>query len=101
MASTTPNLNEIFADAQKQALASLEQAQELSLRAVEAAVGAVPAVEPWPGFSNTLPNTTELVESTFGFAGKVLDSQKAYAVRLAEIVTRAAQKSTDGAKKTA
>ncbi len=99
MTSVTPDLTKIFADAQKQALASLEQAQTLSIRAAEAAVSLMPT-EPWTGFSNGVRSASELVESTFGFAGQVLESQKAYALRLAGIVEHAAE-TNGGAKKAA
>ena len=95
----TPDVIEMVREAQKQALTTLEQFQQVSLKAAEAAAAVVPA-EPWPGFSNTFPKPTELVEATFGFYGKVLESQRAYAMRLADVATKAAETGTNGAKKT-
>jgi hypothetical protein len=96
----TPDVIELVREAQKQTLATLEQFQQVSLKAAEAAAAFVPA-EPWPGFSNTLPTPTELVEATFGFYGKMLESQKAYARRLADVAAKTAESTADGAKKTA
>ncbi len=94
----TPDVIEMVREAQKQALATLEQFQQVSLKAAEAAASFVPE-EPWPGFSNAIPKPTELVEATFGFYGKVLESQKAYAMRLADVATKAGELGTNGAKK--
>jgi hypothetical protein len=94
----TPDVIEMVREAQKEALATLEQFQQVSLKAAEAAAAFVPA-EPWPGSSNTFPKSTELVEATFGFYGKVLESQKAYALRLADVAARAAEAGANGARK--
>jgi len=94
----TPDVIEMVREAQKQALATLEQFQQVSLKAAEAAASFVPE-EPWPGFSNVIPKPTALVEATFGFFGKVLESQKAYALRLADLATKAAEAGPNGAKK--
>ena len=93
-----PEVIELVREAQKQAFATLEQFQQVSLRAAEAGASFVPA-EPWSGFSNAIPKPTELVEATLAFYGKVLESQKAYALRLAEVATKAAEAGSDGAKK--
>ena len=100
MATSTTNrdLLEMVHEAQKQALATLEQFQQVSLKAAEAAAAFVPS-EPWPGFSNTLPKSTDLVEATFGFYGKMLESQKAYALRLADVAGNAAQATANGVTK--
>ena len=93
--NATTDVLELVREAQKQALATLEQFQQVSIRAAEAAAALTPT-EPWPGFSNTLPKSTDLVEATFGFYGKVLESQKAFALRLADVATEAGDA---GAKK--
>jgi hypothetical protein len=73
---------ELAADAQRQWLTGLKQAQELSLRSAELTLR-VPAS---PGV-----NVTEAIEGAFGFASAVLQQQKAYALRMTEIVTGAAE----------
>ena len=93
MSTTTPNMLALIRDAQKQALATLEQFQQASLKAAEAGAALAPA-EPWPGFANAKP--TELVEASFAFYGQVLESQKAFALRLAGMAAEAA---TDGTTK--
>jgi hypothetical protein len=72
---------ELAAEAQRQTLSALKQAQDLSLRGAELAIGAVPEAK--------LPTPKETVEGAFGFAGQVLQQQKAYALRLTEILTGA------------
>ena len=94
----TPDVIELAREAQKQALATLEQFQQVSLKAAEAAASFVPA-DPWPGVSNAIPKPTDLIEATFGFYGKVLESQKAYAMRLADVATKAAEAGPNGTKK--
>jgi hypothetical protein len=73
---------ELAADAQRQWLTGLKQAQDLSLRSAELTLG-VPAS---PGV-----NVSEAIEGAFGFASAVLQQQKAYALRMTEIVTGPAE----------
>ena len=80
--STTAELTKIAAEAQAQTLTALKQAQDLSIRATEAAMAAFPKIE-----KTDAPTPQQIVESTFGFAGQVLESQKAYALRLTEVLT--------------
>lgn len=91
---TAPDMLEVMREAQKHALAALEQMHKASLTAVEAAAAFVPA-ESWPGHAAAKPR--ELVETAFGFYGKVLESQKEYTVRLADFAAKAG---ASGAKKT-
>jgi hypothetical protein len=96
MTTTTteaPNYQDLVTEAQQQALASLKQAQDFWLRATEISVGLIPA-EPTFGVAAKLPTAKETVAASFGFAGKVLDANKAYAVRLAEILDAAGSKAT-------
>jgi hypothetical protein len=87
---TATTFVELTADAQKQALTAFKQAQDLSLRGAELAFGLVHAQ---PGDAiGMLPTPTELVEGWFGFAGQVLHQQKAYALRLTELVTEASER---------
>ena len=73
---------DLAVEAQSQALAALKHAQDLSLRGAELAVGLVPEA------NVTTPK--DAVEGAFGFAGQVLQQQKAYALRMTEILTGAA-----------
>lgn len=85
MTASTP-FAELSAEAQKQTLAAIKQAQDLSLRAAEIAVGFV------PDESIALPDPKDVIEGAFGFAGQVLHQQKAYALRMTEIAAEAARK---------
>jgi hypothetical protein len=73
---------DLAAEAQRQTLTALKQSQDLSLRGAELAVGLVPEAK--------LPAPKETVEGAFAFAGQVLQQQKAYALRMIEILTGAA-----------
>jgi hypothetical protein len=86
MTTTTAQIKDFFADTQKQALLALEGAQDWSLRAAELAIGLLPP-PPQTYLPKGLPTAAELVEGGFGLASKVLDSQKAFALRIAEAVT--------------
>jgi len=55
-------------------------AQDLSLRGAELAVGLLPQATP-----------KDVVEGAFGFAGAVLQQQKAYALQMTEILTGPAE----------
>jgi hypothetical protein len=61
------------AQLQEQALNTLKQAQDANVRALVAATAAF--------------DPAEIVEQTYGFAGKVLELQKDYALRLAHAVS--------------
>ena len=71
---------ELAAEAQRQTLQALKQAQDLSLRGAELTLRAPVS----PGM-----NVSEAIEGAFGFAGQVLQQQKAYALRMTEILTGA------------
>jgi hypothetical protein len=74
---------ELAAEAQRQTLHALKQAQDLSLRGAELAVGLLPEA--------TVPTPKDAVEGAFAFAGQILQQQKAYVLRMTEIVTGAAE----------
>ena len=76
---------DLAAEAQRQTLSALKQAQELSLRGAELAVGLAPRD------TGTRSVAKDSVEGAFTFAGQVLQQQKAYALRMTEIVTGGAQ----------
>ena len=44
----------------------------------------------WTAFAQALPTATQVLESTFEFAGKALDLQRRYAVGVAQILESAA-----------
>jgi hypothetical protein len=74
---------ELAAETQRETLAALKQAQDLSLRSAELAVGSISDAK--------LPTPKETVEGAFGFAAQVLQQQKAYALRMTEILTGASE----------
>jgi hypothetical protein len=76
---------ELAAEAQRQTLTALKQAQDLSLRGAELAVG----LDPRETWTRSVPK--EAVEGAFAFAGQLLQQQKAYALRMTEIVTGVAE----------
>jgi hypothetical protein len=78
---------ELAAEAQKQALSALKQAQDLSLQAAEIAIGLTPR-QPAETLGK-LPAPADLVEGAFSFAGQVLQQQKTYALRMTELLTQA------------
>jgi hypothetical protein len=74
---------ELATEAQRQTLATLKHAHDLSLRGAELAMGLRDTGTP------SVPNARDTVEGAFAFAGQVLQQQKAYALRMTEIVTGA------------
>ena len=90
MATTeTPVYKSLVAEAQTQALSSLKEAQDLWLKATEAAVGLLPDAS-----TPELPTAKDIVTQSFAFGTKVFEAQKEFAVRLAEILDTAAAKIT-------
>lgn len=81
---------DLATEAQRQTLSTLKQVQDLSLRGAELAVGLVPGAEP------KIPATKDAVEGAFAFAGQVLQQQKAYALRMTEIVSEGLGKASGG-----
>ncbi len=82
MSTVTTDYNALLASAEKAAITSLKQAQDVSLRATKVAVGLIPDAGAATGF----PTPREIVESSFTFANEILSAQKAYALELADIV---------------
>ena len=77
----TTTLTDLSQQAQEQILESVKQSQKASVEAVEIWAKSVePFVAPLPAVPAAagLPAPSELVESWFGFAGKLLDAQAAY-----------------------
>jgi hypothetical protein len=83
---------ELATEAQRQTLSALKQAHDLSIRGAELAAGLRETG------TRSVPNAKEAVEGAFAFAGQVLQQQKAYAVRMTEIVTENLEKTANGAK---
>ena len=77
---------ELAAEAQRQTLTALKQAQDLSLRGAELAVGLHPR---YASKFHAVPK--DAVEGAFAFAGQLLQQQRAYALRMTEIVTGVAE----------
>ena len=86
----TTELTKLVAEAQQQTLTALQQAQDLSIRATEAAVAAFPTID-----KTDAPTPKQMVEASFGFAGQVLESQKAYALRLTDVLTTPVAQTTE------
>jgi hypothetical protein len=86
----TPNMStytELSEKIQGEFLKSLEQAQELNLKTLTA-VSELLAQLPTPSFeASTLPTPAEAVEQGFGFASRVLEARKEFALKLAELAT--------------
>jgi hypothetical protein len=76
---------ELGAEAQRQTLHALKQAHDLSLRGAELAVGLRDTG------ARSAPSAKESVEGAFAFAGQVLQQQKAFALRMTEILTGAGE----------
>ncbi len=90
----TTNLTTLAGEAQKQALAALKQAQDVSIEATEFAIG-LGSRQPSEVLAE-LPKPAEVVEGAFAFAGQVLQQQKVYALRMTELMTRAAERAVRG-----
>ena len=73
--ATTPSFTKLSAEAQEQTLKAIEQAQDASIKLASVA---------WEQ-AQQLPTPTQAIESTFDFAGRVLELQKRYALRLAGV----------------
>ncbi len=82
------NVTEYFTKVQQEGLATLKQSQDASLAAFEKfrALGKEFSEKPGtvPTFEN-LPNPTQLVEMSFGFAAQLLELRKAYTLKIAEM----------------
>ncbi len=81
--TTATTFTELAADAQRQALSSLEQAQDLSLRAAELAAGLAPEELFDP--DRAVSTARQAVAGGFDFTAQVVARQKAYALRLVDV----------------
>lgn len=84
------NVSEYMTKFQSESLAALKETQDASLKAMSSfrdfgkefseKPGTVPAFE-------NMPTPTQFVEMSFGFATQLLELRKAYALRVAEMIT--------------
>jgi hypothetical protein len=77
--ASTPSFTKLTAEAQEQTLKAMEQAQDASIKLASVA---------WEQ-TQQLPTPAQTIESAFDFAGRVLELQKRYALRLAGVVPSA------------
>jgi hypothetical protein len=94
---------EFMEKAQAEFLNGLKQAQDLNLSAIASLkdlVAAVPVPEKSETNGNvTIPTPTELVERTFAFTNRILETRKAYILKLAELADEAQKQFVDAAKR--
>ena len=84
MTKQTADFTAVAAEGQKQALAAITQAHESMLRLAELGMSSIPTVAASPAL---LPKPTDLVQAGYDFAGKILEEQKAFVLRLTEIAS--------------
>lgn len=83
MSKQTADFTAVAAEGQKEALAAITQAHESMLRLAELGMSSIPtAASP-----ASLPKPTDLVQASYDFAGKILEEQKAFVLRLTEIAS--------------
>lgn len=91
------NVSEYMNKFQAESLAAMKETQEASLKAMSSfrAFGKELSEKPgtMPAFEN-MPNPTQLVEMTFGFASQMLELRKTFALRIAEMMVET-QKATE------
>jgi len=94
MSVQTPEIKKAVAEAQKQNLAALAQANEALLKIAETAGRSFPMEAPasWTGPLGA----KDVVSSSYDFAGKVLAEQKAFAVRMTEVVENRVEEARRG-----
>jgi hypothetical protein len=76
--------------AEDQIFATVKTAEDAVLSAAKAIVDSVEPMTgriPPPPFADKLPTPTELVDTAFGFAEKLLANQKAFYTELAKVFT--------------
>ncbi len=88
MASTVAD----FADAvQEQVTSGIKQAQEINLAAIEVARDFAALFQPAKGNGLSLPkgvpSPTKMIDQAYDFAGRLLELQHDYAVRIVEALT--------------
>jgi hypothetical protein len=71
--ATSPSYTKLAAEAQDHAIKAIEQVQDAQMKLASLALEQ----------SQQLPTPAQAIESAFDFAGRVLELQKRYALRLA------------------
>jgi hypothetical protein len=93
---------EFIEKAQAEFLNGLKQAQDLNLSAISSLKDIVAAVPvPEKADSNgsvTLPTPTQVVERAFAFTNQILETRKAYMLKLAELADETQKQFVDAAK---
>ncbi len=84
---------ELATDAQKQALRSLRDAQDLGIRTAETTLEAFSGAD-----MPSLPTGKQLVEANFAFAGQLLEQQKSFALRMTDLAAETARRFADAAE---
>ena len=84
MSKQTADFTAVAAEGQKQALAAITQAHESMLRLAELGMSSIPTTTP---SAASLPKPIDLVQASYDFAGKLLEEQKAFVLRLTEIAS--------------
>jgi hypothetical protein len=95
---------EFFEKVQGEFLKSIQQAQELNVKTINAMtdlVSSVPSVEAHQIDGAKFPTPVELVERSFAFTNQLIETRKEYAIRLAELATEAQKQFADTAKRVA
>ena len=95
---------EFFEKVQGEFLKSVQQAQELNVKTINAMtdlLSAVPSVGTHQVDGVKCPTPVELVERSFAFTNALLETRKEYALRLAELATEAQKQFADTAKRVA
>ena len=95
---------EFFEKAQDEFLKSVQQAQDLNIKTINAwtsLLTQIPTVDADQTQSVKFPTPVELVEKSFEFTNQLLETRKEYALRLAELATEAQQQFADTAKRVA
>jgi hypothetical protein len=93
---------EFFELAQQEFLKSVQAAQELNVKTINAftnLVSAVPSVDTENAEAVKFPTPVEIVERSFDFTKQLLETRKEYALRLAEIATDAQKQWAETAKR--
>ncbi len=80
----TTDFTAVAAEGQKQALAAITQAHESMLRIAELGMSSIPTGTP---SAASLPKPIDLVQASYDFAGKLLEEQRSFALRLTEIAS--------------
>lgn len=93
---------EFLEKAQAEFLNGLKQAQELNiatLASLKDLMASVPAVDTTEGNAAQLPSPADVVERTFAFTNQLLETRKAYMLKLAEMADETQKQFVEAAKR--